>query len=191
MWFESPGGMAHMCWSPQRTVNKASIHHCCHCSQNGETVHTPLYAVYHTVISLHFPLLHPSEFSPRWLSVSVSLSLGMNIDRFDKPSLTWFSQLRWPNTLNMSTNLSTASINHWRLWRRTGWGQKRLCHKSFHRTTCMKIALLILVSYSATWCHSFRTEQRESGSRKWRTFELMIVGSRTVASRELCYLAGI
>lgn len=37
------------------TVNKASIHDRCHCSQNGETVHTPLHAVYHTVV--HFPLL--------------------------------------------------------------------------------------------------------------------------------------
>lgn len=67
----------------------------------------------------------------------------------------------------------------------------RMCHKSFHRRTCVKIALLILVSYPATWCHSFGTEQRESGSSNWRTFELMIAGSRTVASREFCHLAGI
>lgn len=75
MWFESPSEMAHMCWSPQMgTVNKASIHHHCHCSQNGETVHTPLHAVYHTVISFHFPFLRPSVFCPCWLSASVSLS---------------------------------------------------------------------------------------------------------------------
>lgn len=40
----------------------------------------------------------------------------------------------------------------------------RLCRKSLHLGTCVKIALLIFMSYSATWCHSFGTEQRESGS---------------------------
>lgn len=123
MWFESQSRIAHMCWSPQRgKVNKASIHRHCHCSQRRKTVHTGFCAVYHTVISLSLsplsclPLLFPSDYCP-----SLFLFPGMNIEHYDRPSLIWCSQLRWLNTLNMSTNLSTASTSHWLLWRRMGW----------------------------------------------------------------------
>lgn len=179
-----------MCWSPQRgTVNKASIHQRCHHSQNGETVHTPLHAVYHTVISLHFPPLHPSEFCPGRPSVSVTLSPGTNIGRFGRPSSTWFSQLRWPNTLNTSTNLSTASTNHWRRWRRTGWASKRH-HNAFSRSICVEAALLILASCCVTRCQSVGIEQRESSSGNVRAFEFVILCSGTVTSREFDHLEG-
>lgn len=45
---------SHVLCPPQRgKVNKASIHCCCHCSQNGETVHTGFHAIYHTVVLLY------------------------------------------------------------------------------------------------------------------------------------------
>lgn len=109
-----------MCWSPQMgAVNNASIHHYCLCRNRSRAFPCCL-PHYHLI---PFSPLAPSKsvFCPGWHSASVFLSPGMNIERFDRLSLTWFSQLRWPNTLSMSTNLSTASINHWRLWRRTGW----------------------------------------------------------------------
>lgn len=128
MWFESQSRIAHMRWSPQRgKVNKASIHRHCHCSQKGKTAHTGYHAVHHTVISL---ALFLSSASFMWfLSISLALFLGMNIEHYDRPSLIWCSQLRWPNTLNMSTNLSTASTSHWLLWRRMGW--EKTCWNAF------------------------------------------------------------
>lgn len=115
-------------------VNKASIHRRCHCSQKGETVHTGFHAIYHTVIShslwslcsfLLLSCLHPSD---SWPSLSLSLSPGTSIEHYDRLSLIWCSPLRWPNTLNTSTNLSTASTSRWLLSRRTGWDWKERNH---------------------------------------------------------------
>lgn len=50
---------------------------------------------------------------------------GTNTERYGRPSSTWCSPPRWPNTSNTSTSLWTASTSRWLRWRRTGWGEKR------------------------------------------------------------------
>lgn len=111
----------HMYWSPFRGGDKQSIHSLLLSLQLEERncSHGFPCCLPHCHVSLFTPP------SPIW-SVPLCLPLppGMNIGRYDRLSLTWCSQLRWPNTLNMSTNLLTASTSPWLLWRRMGWGQK-------------------------------------------------------------------
>lgn len=102
-------------------ANKASIHCHCHCRKNRETVHTAFHAIYHTATFLCF--LFACCLSLHHLCPSLPPP-GTNIEHSDRLSLIWFSQQRWPSTLNMSTSLSTASTSHWPLWRRMGWALK-------------------------------------------------------------------
>lgn len=89
------------------------------------------------------------------LSPLPSSSLGTNIEHYDRLSLIWCSQQRWPSTLNMSTNLSTASTSHWPLWRRTGWDltwrNAAALPESLTFHPCVEIAPLLLSFY-----HVFR-----------------------------------
>lgn len=129
MWFWSQSGEAHVCCPAQMSgggyggegANKASIHCHCHCRKNRETVHTAFHAIYHTATFLCF--LFACCLSLHHLCPSLPPP-GTNIEHSDRLSLIWFSQQRWPSTLNMSTSLSTASTSHWPLWRRMGWALK-------------------------------------------------------------------
>lgn len=102
-------------------ANKASIHCHCHCRKNRETVHTAFHAIYHSATFLCFVFACCLSLHHLWPSLPPP---GTNIEHSDRLSLIWFSQQRWPSTLNMSTSLSTASTSHWPLWRRMGWALK-------------------------------------------------------------------
>lgn len=70
-------------------------------------------------------LLSPCPLPLPGLSVLPSLPPGMNTERYGRPSSTWCSQPRWPNTLSTSTSSWTASTSRWLLWRRMGWDGKQ------------------------------------------------------------------
>lgn len=80
MWFESQSKMAHMCWSPQRKVNKASIHPHCRSSQTGGNCsHGFPCHLQNCHLSLLFssPCL-PSHLPCFHLNLSLSLSVSRN-----------------------------------------------------------------------------------------------------------------
>lgn len=137
MWFESQSRIAHMCWSPQR--GRRWTKHpfiAAVTAVRREKLFTRGFMLFTTLSSL--TLSGPSAPSsscpaftrliPDHLSLSLSLCLGTSIEHYDRLSLIWCSPLRWPNTLNTSTNLSTASTSRWLLWRRTGWDWKERNH---------------------------------------------------------------